>query len=518
MADTWTKSGTIWTLTGDTSLAALLAAGLANGDSVMFSGYTLSVDADGINKGIIPLGPGRIDLLAGSRLWYNAAIPSTIAVTAGTAESPLPAYSTAHGYPHNASAVLWSNGNFSIEGRCEFHTAPRGYPAAARAASYPATNKVQFDRDLGLVAGDSISTCMSSGIWTVSAYDAETFTATTTTNINYQSTPKNVGVWWFAAGGGVYVKAVNMTGAVLARGTLALSSSISLAVVSADRVVLFDTKIITSTLGRIEEALLFQDSYLANGNGAGLFVGTIYATSRILVGTNGNGRVSIGGGIGRTACDASGGSAISKVCIEGVEFHAPTVSAPGHGIDVHIRNCRIFNGYGITEDLPEFHIVYGGTATLVSRHALPVDTDLGNMWYFAPNSADFPVWLSETRRLPAGTRLRLNVRCWLNQDENIRVLILPAGIAPIRDTAVKAAAATEICLSIALASWTHSGPTRQEIEDIEESGQLARRWTNGTLEWTNGTDAPLDIEVWTIVSGSTSGAYVRVWESNGGAM
>lgn len=180
-----------YTLSADTDLSTI--PGLASGWEIDLGGHVLSVSNDmGAHAGLKASGTGTIRLLDGGNVDFSGSVPpSTVTIEGGTDANPLPSHG-GYGYPMRASASIKLLGESSVKttyagkivSHCQNNKARKQF---AKIVSSTATELV-FDRDMELQVGDAIiaypiPSQNKDPEWescTVSSYDAQSKTATTT--------------------------------------------------------------------------------------------------------------------------------------------------------------------------------------------------------------------------------------------------------------------------------------------------------------------------------------------------
>lgn len=520
-----------WALPADTLLSSLLPSGgggLAAGDTVDFNGYTLIMDCDAVAYPFIPTNAGgvscKLELRDLSRIRINASLPATVHPWVDP-EHPLPVstpgvsngvdgYIT--GLTANARAEIQLAADFTLGGgTANLPTEVRKGAFWAIVSGSNSTTELVFDRDFPLHAGDYIfNLTLYNGIQKVqiAAYDPITHTATLVSS----PARRTAGDTWALLAGGICIrKDVNSGTGIFSAdvnaGSLTVFGSNARGSIfnknaNVKRVLASPAEFATSNsgpttlLGRTPGSVVVANEVACNTVSGGwgnteqtyssCILGECVTNSFIMGSLQMNNRIFLNSG--RSVRDNS----VSPAGVFHIELRNTFMAG---SITINPRSSlHLVNSTYLNTRNTDTTIISTGSVSRTARTNFPVDTDLPDAQYHAPNVSDVVTWRYEDRWVRKGETLRLQTR-WM-----------PAGASSKASVAVTDPAAWWPDL------WPLHADAFASIEFTPGIEQL--KWHGKSLTWNNDTGEDRQVRIWECVTGDTLGGYLRTWQATGGAM
>ena len=524
-------------LPSDTLISSL---SLADGDTIEMNGHNLvmdiitcgSSDTNDLDIGLTITNSGadcnlEFKDLSGIRL--NASLPPTVHPYVDPAH-PLPVQDPNHAIDGDAYRTpLTANARAEIQlasgialggGIANLPTESRSGAFWANLVSSPDSTTLKFDRSIELHPGDFL-VCLSSyntfqKIRVVS-WDTSTYTATLASNASRRTS----GDLWAVLAGGVCVKLLgtpvsNIVNNVKAGTILLLGfSDIGQFYCGTTRLTakFFGcslTNIVYSSATN-ESSSVLVDRCVCNSivspdnNWPAILVNFLaneIATNSICHNKNpyvNTGRIYLGGGsFGEVNANWIFFSALENA---GVSLHMKNIAVKALNTRgfANIKSAfRVENVSHASLPSGDCQVESSGTVTRTARTSFPVDTDLPDAQYHAPNAATTVTWRYEDRWVRKGAVLRILSR-WM----------------PSAAGSKASAAVTKLSAWWPII-WQLGAEVLAKTEFVSGLEQL--KWHSGSLTWRNDTWEDCQVRVWECVTGDTMGGYLRVWEATGGPM
>ncbi len=520
------------TLTANTTLSALVADGLASGDTIQMGGCELAADCDGDAYALTLTGTGRLELRDGGRIHLAEGLPETIDVYVDPA-NPLPARNTSAGLTANAAAEIHdaqSSHHFTVQGRYDCPTGTLG-PGWALATAWSADNlSLTLDRDIDVAPGDLLFTVSRTAngehdFYPVASWDAATRTVTLAAACS-NANARILGNCWCVMAGGVLIRRDFVVSHWDALSNAVCGGILNLHGGGAGcRFTGRLTRLVCNSTGRSADfcafssprrgpcvaGLLMSAGRIANSGAADSPV-TVAEAAVFSVQSNSEpaSNVRIGGGYVAQAAPGymqyANAHIAHAICRDAITWHPTAATASSR---IELRECTLAGAETGDVDLLPY-----ATVRRVSRRDFPADTDMGEAWFYLPASAAAEAWKTVwSARVEPGQTVRLSARVWIFEGSECRVGIHAAGLPPIIDNPTGPFGATLSEWKAALAQ----GGLLAEAGWSEAAGTRPLAWHNRTLAWTNAGTVGVDVQASVLVAG-LSGALARVWPATGGAM
>ncbi len=540
------------TLTEDRLISSLMPSGggsLASDDTIQLAGHSLIIDADAVDYKVNLANSGgacRVELRDGGRVSLGftpnntvQSLPSNVELYIDP-ENPLPAdfeeesqYIT--GFTANARAeVILPQWISSLGGSAyNIPTKTRAGNFWAFSVSYPASNKVQFDRPMPVHVGDGLmflSAWNALGTYVVTAVESDTV-CEVSREISSSIRNKTTTVGLLA--GGVVIRTdaggatldPNSPGILSApckAGTLAVIGNGSRTSVGSFFIYNSAPLVADRFVGGMAPGFSYAETAMSVGFGNSSVRIKQCITPTIWSGMNSatalrnrikNAQfdeaaffslcwsanfcdclapITIGGGAwGTSLLDGAGANMPNS---SGLAAHLKNVSAPfiaspniGYGA-VHLENCTLAN------------VATGDLWLSSSGTVKKMDEEVGGVsgtWIHSPATSSDATWRHTDRTVPAGATLRL--RCAWRRDGS-------------------AATRASVAVTDTSTWWPRLWPLGADaLASVEFTGGSAD-WRSELLAWRNTSSDAATVRVWECVTGTTAGGYLKVEEVKGGQL